>query len=135
MSRGLKKNRGAGFRPRRPTLERTPAPVPRIVPAQVLSSVGPTVPAYFLAAHLHQDQAEVAFWALFTIRADGTASVEMTASTGHAVLDAIALSAARRWRFQSATRDGEPVESYLRLKVEFDTALPAPGRAATSSSH
>lgn len=117
------------FRRRRKS-EKALAPAPVIVPAQVVSAVKPAIPAHLLGEHSHRDQSEAAFWALFTVHADGTAAVAMTKSTGHAAVDALALDAARRWRFAPATLDGIPVASYLRLKVEFGPALP-PGRRLT----
>ena len=90
------------------------AHVPIITPAAVLSQPQPTIPDELRDADL-----STAFEGVFTVRPDGTAGVKMVSSTGNATLDALALEAAKRWTFRPATRDGQPVESYLRLRVEF----------------
>ena len=105
-----------------------PPPVPKPVPAPLPVVHIPTLQA---AVPLSQPQPEIPedlrgselntiFEGVFTVHTDGTATVKTLAGTGNSTLDALALDAARRWRFRPATRDGEPVESYLRLKVEFD---------------
>lgn len=54
------------------------------------------------------------------VRSDGSAaSVEISESSGHAVLDVAALRAAWEWRFEPATRDGEPIEAWVLLPVRF----------------
>ena len=128
MNSAKQKKQWAKLFGRETTLAETSVPVPHIVPAQVLAAVYPLIPARFLTPHLRQDEIEPTFWALFTVHIDGTATAEMTESTGHAALDAVALEAARRWQFQPATQDGELVEPYLRLKIEFETTLSASRR-------
>jgi len=73
-----------------------------------------------LPAQEFAEDAEMIFLALFTIRADGTADVEMVRSTGDEAMDAVALEAARQWTFEPATYGGVPVQSYLRLRIEFE---------------
>ena len=93
-----------------------PAPrVPTLTAAVPLSQPQPTIPDDLRDADLN-----ATFQGLFTVHPDGTATVKMVSSTGNAALDEIALNAAQRWTFRPATRDGQPVESYLRLRVEFD---------------
>jgi protein TonB len=82
-----------------------------------MSEPKPTIPD-----DLRDSDLDAAFNALFTIHADGTASVKMVSSTGNQTLDALALNAAKRWTFRPATRGGQPVESFLRLRVEFDVS-------------
>jgi protein TonB len=54
------------------------------------------------------------------VGAEGNVSaVRLAASSGHAVLDAAALQAARRWRFRPAQRDGRPVAMTVRYEIEF----------------
>ena len=101
--------------PPRPAPTPPPPPhVPAIVAAVPLSRPQPTIPD-----ELRDGDLNTAFEGLFTVHADGTASVKTVFSTGNAALDALALEAAQRWTFRPATRDGQPVESYLRLKIEF----------------
>ncbi len=104
-----------------------PAPAPPVVPKPaaplhipILTAAAPLEqPHPAIPDELRDSDLSAAFEGLFTVHADGTASVKMVASTGNPALDARALEAARRWTFRPATRDGEPVESYLRLKIEF----------------
>ncbi len=99
-----------------PTPPPPPSPhVPMITAAMPLSQPQPTIPDELRDADLN-----TAFEGLFTVRADGTASVKMLSSTGNSALDSLALDAAQRWTFRPATRDGQAVESYLRLKIEFE---------------
>ena len=96
----------------------TPPPhIPTLVAAVPVSKPEPTLPDDLRDADLN-----ASFEALFTVHADGTATVKVVSGTGNAALDALALDAARRWTFRPATRDGQPVESYLRLRIEFDVS-------------
>ncbi|MCW3059885.1 MAG: outer rane transport energization protein TonB [Capsulimonas sp.] len=92
----------------------TPPPAPKIEPATVVSKTEPIIPD-----DLRDTDLIAQFRALFTVHSDGTASVKTLESTGNDRLDALALDAAKRWKFQPARRDGTPLESYLRLTVEF----------------
>ena len=92
----------------------------RIIPAQVLTCVRPQAPEHLIAAYLLDGDPDRVFRALFTVHADGTFDVEATQSTGAEFLDALVLDAARRWTFRPATCNGVPVQSYLRLRVEFE---------------
>jgi protein TonB len=60
------------------------------------------------------------FQAVFKVHADGTADVSLLKGTGNNALDKLALEAAKQWTFKPATVDGKAVESYLRLRVNFD---------------
>lgn len=95
----------------------TPPPAPVVVDAQLISNPKPTIPDDLLGSDLDTN-----FWALFTIRPDGTTEVKIIQSTGNQELDSIALQCARQWKFRPATRDGQPVESYERLQVEFQVS-------------
>lgn len=54
------------------------------------------------------------------VRADGTvAQIQVRVASGHEGLDAAAVSAARRWRFRPATRDGVPIEAWAVIPVRF----------------
>ena len=110
-----------------PLPEPTP-PAPKPVPAPLPVAHLPTLQAAVPLAQPHPEipedlrgsELDSIFEGVFTIHTDGTATVKTVSGTGNSTLDALALDAARRWKFRPATRDGEPVESYLRLKVEFD---------------
>jgi protein TonB len=59
----------------------------------------------------------------FVVGPDGRpTSVRIASSTNVAELDRLALDAARQWRFKPATRDGQPVESRVRLHIEFQVS-------------
>ena len=95
-----------------------PAPhIPVITSAAPVAQPRPSIPDDLRDADLN-----AAFEGLFTVRPDGTATVKMVSSTGNPALDGLALDAAKHWTFRPATRDGQPVESYLRLRVEFDVS-------------
>jgi len=91
-----------------------PPPAPVVVPAEALLQPRPTLPDDLSVDDIHND-----FEALFSISKDGTATAKMLASTGDSRLDALALDAARRWTFRPATVNGQPVDSYRRLRIEF----------------
>lgn len=58
-----------------------------------------------------------------TVGADGVPTdVRVTSSTSVQDLDRLAVDAARKWRFKPATRDGQPVESRIRLHIEFQVS-------------
>ena len=102
-----------------PAAKPVPAPphIPALTAAVPLAQPRPDIPDDLRDADL-----SAVFEGLFTVHFDGTASVRMNNSTGNAALDRLALEAARRWTFRPATRDGQPVESYLRLRVEFSVS-------------
>jgi TonB family protein len=94
-----------------------PAPVhvPVVEAASVVKEINPVIPDDFGV-----DQAPPPVEAVFTIKPDGTASISDIQSSGNPQLDGLVLDAVKRWTFKPATKDGVPMESYLRLKVEFD---------------
>lgn len=102
----------------------TPAPVPTPEPsprapeyteAEALDHIKPSIPD-----SLRTDVLDATVIAEFIVSAEGTpASVKITQSSGNPDLDDLALKTARQWRFKPATRDGQPVESTVRLHIEF----------------
>ncbi len=100
-----------------PTPPVVPPHIPTLVAAVPVSKPEPTIPDDLREADLN-----ATYEALFTVHPDGTATVKMVSGTGNPTLDALALDAARRWTFRPATRDGQPVESYLRLRIEFEVS-------------
>lgn len=93
-----------------------PPHVPVVVAAEPVAQPQPKIPDDLSSDSVHGD-----FKAVFTIRADGAVSVQMTASTGNSTLDALALDAARRWTFRPATVDGRPVSSFRRFAIQFES--------------
>jgi protein TonB len=45
--------------------------------------------------------------------------IEIESSSGHILLDEAAVNAVKRWRFEPATRNGQPVPTRARIPVEF----------------
>ena len=45
--------------------------------------------------------------------------VQLAESSGYASLDEAALDALRRWRFQPALRDGQPIPAWVTVPVIF----------------
>ena len=110
-------------------------PVPQPKPAPVVTPPAPSPPApvYSEAEPQSQPQPEIpddlagqelhaTFWGLFTVHPDGSAEVKMVKSTGNSELDDAALAAARRWTFKPGAKDGTPVESYRRLRIDIDVS-------------
>jgi protein TonB len=94
-----------------------PPPPPRnpvIVAAQPIDQPRPEIPD-----ELRNDDRDTTFMALFDIKASGAVTVSTLKGTGNQTLDRLAMETARKWKFRPATRDGEPVDSYLRLQIEF----------------
>ncbi len=54
-----------------------------------------------------------------TVRVDGTVVPRLLTSTGNAQVDANVLQAVRGWKWEPAYKDGQPLESVTRLKVEI----------------
>lgn len=56
-----------------------------------------------------------------TVAADGSVDrLEMTDGSGNRYLDRAALDAVRRWRFQPATRNGQPVVAEVTVPIVFN---------------
>ena len=54
------------------------------------------------------------------VGADGdTEEIRLWRTSGHALLDAAALAAVRRWAFEPASLDGRRVEAWVEVPVHF----------------
>ena len=112
-----------------PKPEPRPAPQPKPEPAPA-----PHVPVYTEAAQTYAPQPSIPddlrAAALDTtvvveivVDENGSATaVKLTKPTGNDELDRIALDTARKWKFKPALRDGQPVESRVRLHIEFQVS-------------
>jgi len=94
-----------------------PPPAPVYAEAQPLTQPQPDIPGDLAGQELH-----ATFWGLFTIHPDGAVDVKMVKSTGNSELDDAALGAARKWTFKPGTKDGAPIESYRRLRIDIDVS-------------
>lgn len=75
-------------------------------------------PSYPLAARHQGAEGRVVLRA--QVLEDGRcAEVRIVRSSGHALLDASALSTVRRWRFVPATRAGKAVSSWVEVPIHF----------------
>lgn len=100
---------------------KTTAPAPK---APVLTDVEPTYsPQPSIPDDLRTDALDKTFVAEFVVSASGTPSdVKVAQSTGNDELDRLALDTAKKWKFKPATRDGQPIESRIRLHIEFQVS-------------
>ena len=56
-----------------------------------------------------------------TVASDGSADrLELAEGSGNRHLDRAALEAVRRWTFQPATRNGQPVSAQVVVPIVFD---------------
>lgn len=99
--------------PKKPEPE--PKKEPVFVEATPTLSPQPTIPD-----DLRADALDKTFVAEFVVSPEGVPSdIKVAQSTGNDELDRLALDTARQWRFKPATRDGQPIESRIRLHIEF----------------
>lgn len=98
-----------------PTPKAAPPASAQFVPAVVICKAHPTIPDFMMRSAWH-----ATFRGRFTIRPDGTATVQMVSSTGSPILDRRAIEAARRWRFRPARQNGTPVTSSQTFAFEYD---------------
>jgi protein TonB len=75
-------------------------------------------PEYPEAARVHGEQGDVLL--SIHVLANGAAgSVSVTQGSGYRDLDEAAAKAALKWRFQPATRSGQPVPSVIPYRINF----------------
>ncbi|TMI84527.1 MAG: energy transducer TonB [Bacillati bacterium ANGP1] len=101
-----------------------PPHIPRLVPPSVITQAGTEYPADAFRLTVRRQDLGTAFafdgvegtvGVRALVLADGTvARVDVSDSSGSAVLDRAAAEAVRRWRFLPATRDGVPIDAYVR---------------------
>jgi len=74
----------------------------------------PVIPSYLHTQDLH------AFVSIaFYISSQGEVTPELLRSSGDEELDAIALAAVQKWKFDPAVKDGQPINSKVALKIVF----------------
>lgn len=112
---------GVPAAPAAATTPPTPAPAPA-APARAASSdprpISSPSPQYPRASLRRGERGDVVV--LVRVGANGRVTdVELVSSSQHPRLDRAAMSAARRWRFEPAMRDGQPVPGELRIPFSF----------------
>ena len=99
--------------------EQKPVPVPS-KPALLTEADATFSPQPTLPDELRSEALDKTFIAEFVVGVDGKPNtVKVAQSTGNDELDRLALETAKKWRFKPATRDGQPIESRVRLHIEF----------------
>lgn len=91
---------------------------PRLAPTHgpvALFSPAPKIPAYLQENDLH---ASVVID--FFVAANGSAEPRLVGSSGNEELDAIAIAAAKKWRFQAAETDHKATDAKVRLRILFE---------------
>ncbi len=89
-----------------PAIPRDHGPIPIFHPKPVL-------PAYLE----YQDTAQSVV-VIFEVSADGLVNPRLVISSGHEEIDAVILETLRKWKFQPEVRDGKPVNSRFRTRIE-----------------
>lgn len=87
----------------------------KMVNAKVLESPEPEIPSEF------QDEAfKSVVTARFSIKPDSSFSVALVEPSGNEEIDKIVLKTLKKWKFQAATLDDEPVSSTRKIRVEIE---------------
>lgn len=109
------------------TPELAPAPEPKPKPhVPVFTDAAPlpdSSPLPAIPDDLRSEALDRTCVAEFDVGADGAPSgVRIAQSSGNDELDRLALDAAKKWHFRPATRDGQPIQSTVRLHIEFQVS-------------
>lgn len=95
-----------------------PAPPSDIAPSEDVSYRQRNPPRYPPEAMRQQHQGTVVL--LVLVGVDGSPKeVKVERSSGYRELDRAAMEAARNWRFNPGKHNGQPVEGYARIPVNF----------------
>jgi TonB family protein len=85
------------------------------VDAKAIDAPAPEIPSDY------QDESfKSTITARFNIAADGKVKVDMLTGSGNEEIDKIVLTTLKKWKFQPATVDDEPVASTRKLKIELE---------------
>ncbi len=109
-----------------------PAPAPTAQPTSVAREDAPQVtPPEFAAAYLRNTkprypasarrngESGTVLLKVLVTREGLAARVELEISSGYNALDQSALETVKRWRFTPAQRGGDPIETWVRVPIEF----------------
>ena len=81
----------------------------------VISSDAPKLPSY-----LRDQNLKTNVLIEFMIAADGKVEAHLLGTSGNEELDALALRAARDWKFNPAVQNNQPIASKVRLRINFE---------------
>jgi TonB family protein len=85
------------------------------IDAKVLDSPSPEIPS-----EMKDEAFKTGVTARFNIAADGKVAVALLSSSGNEDIDKIVLDTLKKWKFQPATVNNEPVASSRKLKIELE---------------
>ena len=92
-------------------------------PARLESSDHGPLPYYHPAPRLPdsltQDKIQMSVLIEFSVSSDANTTSQLVSSSGNKRLDALAMDTAREWKFYPAEADGRPIDSRVRLKINF----------------
>ncbi len=89
-----------------PVIPRDHGPIPIYNPKPVL-------PAY-----LEYQESAQSVVVVFEVSADGSVFPRLVVSSGHEEIDAVILETLKKWKFQPEVRDGKPIHSRFRTRIE-----------------
>lgn len=95
--------------------ESGPPPVARTHGPVAVYSPPPVIPTY-----LQNQEFKTHVVIDFYVTAEGVATPRLVGGSGNEELDAIALSAAKKWQFRPAEEEGKPIDSKVRLRIVFE---------------
>ncbi len=109
-----------------------PAPAPTTQPRSVAREDAPQVtPPEFAAAYLRNTkprypasarrngESGTVLLKVLVTREGLAGRIELESSSGYNALDQSALETVKRWRFTPAQRGGDPIETWVRVPIEF----------------
>ena len=113
----------------RPKPTPRPTPTPRPEPTPTPRPKGPTKDAVAtrtvkpdIPDELRDSNFKSSVRVRVDVAADGSSSPSIRAGSGNAQVDALALSALRKWRWKPALKNGEPVASTQYFRFEFEVS-------------
>ncbi len=89
------------------------APVPRDHGPIPVFNPKPVLPEY-----LEYQDASHSVVVVFEVSAEGAVNPRLVVSSGHDEIDAVVLETLKRWRFQPGVKDGRPVNSHFRARID-----------------
>lgn len=111
----------------KPTARPTPKPDPKPEPTPRPKPKGPTTEARAtrtvkprIPRELRDSEFKSSVRVRVEIAADGAATPSLRVGSGNEKIDALALSALRKWRWKPALEDGQPVASTQYFRFDFE---------------